>query len=53
MVGQKLQTVYNGYIIAGKGQTIDYKVPVQNRENLVYILRVRDQQVTGKLIRID
>ena len=53
MLGQKLQTVYTGYIVAGKGQVVDYKVPVQNRENLVYILRVKDQQVTGKLIRID
>jgi len=53
MLGQKLQTVYTGYIIAGKGQIVEYKVPVQNRENLVYILRVKDKQVTGKLIRID
>jgi len=53
MLGQKLQTVFTGFIMAGKGQAIEYKVPVQNRENLVYILRVKDKQVTGKLIRID
>jgi len=53
MLGQKLQTVFTGFIMAGKGQSIEYKVPVQNRENLVYILRVKDKQVTGKLIRID
>jgi hypothetical protein len=53
MLGQKVQTVYQGYIFAGKGQVVNYKVPVQNRTNLVYILRVGGQQVTGKLIRID
>jgi hypothetical protein len=53
LLGQKLQTVYKGYIVAGRGQTIDYTVPVANRTNLIYILRVGGQQVTGKLLRID
>jgi hypothetical protein len=53
MLGQKLQTVYSGYIFAGRGQSVEYKVPAFNRTNLVYILRVGDQQVTGKLLRLE
>jgi len=53
MLGQKIQTVYKGYIVAGRGQTIEYTVPVANRTNLIYILKVGGQQVTGKLLRID
>ena len=52
-LGQKIQTVYQGMVFAGRSQTIEYKVPVANRTNLIYIFRVGGQQATGKLIRID
>jgi hypothetical protein len=52
MLGQKLQTVYQGYIFAGRGQVVNYAVPSMNRTNLIYVLRVRDQRVTGKLLNI-
>jgi hypothetical protein len=52
MLGQKVETVYKGIILAGKGHTINYTVPVSNRTNLIYILRIGGKQVTGKLIRI-
>jgi hypothetical protein len=52
LVGQKLQTVYQGYITAGKGQAVEYKVPVSNRTTLIYVLRVGGQQVTGKLLNV-
>jgi hypothetical protein len=52
MAGAKLQVVYSGYIYSGKGQTIDYKVPVLNRTNLLYVLRMGDKIVTGKLINV-
>jgi hypothetical protein len=48
-----MQTVYTGYIFAGKGETVEYKVPAMNRFNLIYIFRVGDQQVTGKLLHIE
>ena len=53
LLGQKLQTVYQGFIFAGRGQVVEYKVPVFNRTNLIYILKVGGQQVTGKLLRLE
>lgn len=50
MLGQKVQTVFQGYVEAGKSQTIDYSVPAAQRTNLIYIFRVGDQTATGKLI---
>jgi hypothetical protein len=50
MLGQKVQTVYQGYLEAGRTYDVDYRVPAINRQNLIYILRVGDQRVTGKLI---
>ncbi|MEO7482494.1 MAG: hypothetical protein ABIT81_01955, partial [Ferruginibacter sp.] len=52
MAGQKLQTINAGHVFAGKGQVIKYDVPALNRTNLVYILRVGNQQVIGKLTNI-
>jgi hypothetical protein len=52
-LGQKVQVVYQGMIFAGRGQTIEYKVPAFNRTNLIYILRVGDKQVTGKLLHLE
>jgi hypothetical protein len=52
MAGAKLQVVYNGYLYSGKGRIIEYKVPTLYRTNLMYVLRVGDNIVTGKLINI-
>jgi hypothetical protein len=52
MSGAKLQVVYSGYIYPGKGQVIDYRVPILYRTNLMYVLRVGNKVVTGKLINI-
>jgi hypothetical protein len=52
LVGQKVQTVYQGYITAGAAQTVEYKVPVANRTTLIYVLTVGGQRVTGKLLNI-
>jgi hypothetical protein len=49
LMGTKLQVVYTGYIFAGNGQTIEYRVPELYRTNLVYVLRVGDNIITGKL----
>ncbi|MEO6253440.1 MAG: hypothetical protein ABIO79_09055, partial [Ferruginibacter sp.] len=52
MMGSKLQVVYRGHIFAGKGQVIEYRVPQMNRTNLIYVLRIGDKTVTGKLTNI-
>ena len=50
MLGQKVQTVFTGQVKAGRGQSLEYNVPVANRGNLIYILRVGNQKATGRLI---
>jgi hypothetical protein len=50
--GSKLQTVYTGYISNSKPVTIEYNVPLIYRVNLVWVLRIGDQTVTGKLLNI-
>jgi hypothetical protein len=52
LLGVKLQTVYTGYVFAGKGQTINYQVPDLYRTTLIYKLMVGGKTVTGKLINV-
>jgi hypothetical protein len=52
MLGQKLKTVYQGKIIAGN-QTFDLALPATQRSNLIYVLRVGDTRITGKLLNIN
>jgi hypothetical protein len=52
-LGQKMETVYKGYIFAGRGEIVEYKVPAINRTNLIYVLKVGSQQVAGKLLHIE
>ena len=53
LLGQKLKTVFEGNISAGKGQIIRFNVPEQNRSNLIYRLRVADKSTTGKVLYIN
>jgi hypothetical protein len=53
MLGQKVKTVYNGYIQANRAQTVDYRVPTAVQENLIYILKIGGRQVTGKLLKLN
>ena len=50
VMGQKVGTVYQGYIQAGRPLNQEYSVPETNRNALIYVFKVGDQQVTGKLI---
>jgi hypothetical protein len=50
MLGQKIQNVYQGHVTVGIAQPVEYNVPNANRHNLMYILRVGDQKISGKLI---
>jgi hypothetical protein len=49
-LGQKLKTVFQGRVEAGQVQNFEYNVPNAHRSNLIYIFRVGDQKVTGRLI---
>jgi hypothetical protein len=51
-LGQKVKTIYQGHINAGS-QTFELSLPTKLRSMLVYIFRVGDKQVTGKLIQTD
>jgi hypothetical protein len=50
MSGVKLATPFRGYVTAGKGQIVEYRTPSIMNNGLVYVFRVNDQQVTGKLV---
>jgi hypothetical protein len=50
MAGEKLKTVYQGYIQAGREQVVEYTTTGAPRANLVYRLQVGSDQVSGKLI---
>jgi hypothetical protein len=50
LAGQKLSTVFEGNLSAGKGQNIRFNIPEQNRSNLVYRLRVGEITSTGKIL---
>jgi hypothetical protein len=50
MLGQKVKTVFEGYVFAGRGQVVDFKVPAASRANLIYVLTIGGKQTTGKLI---
>ena len=49
VTGQKLKTVYNGNINAGR-QRFTMTVPAHQRSVLFYVFRMGDQRVTGKLL---
>lgn len=49
-LGQRVKTVFRGYVKAGQVQKIEYAVPGPQRSNLIYVFRVGSQKTTGKLI---
>ena len=52
MMGQKIRTIYQGYLFAGKGQLVEYRISSSYQGNLIYTLRVGDQQLNGKLMQV-
>jgi len=52
MTGQKIKTVYTGFIAAGT-QTFELSLPTQQVANLVYVLRIGDKKMTGKILQIN
>ncbi len=52
LFGQKLQTVYEGFIYAGRSQVVQLRTASVSSGVLIYKFRVDDKQVTGRLISI-
>jgi PKD repeat protein len=52
MTGQKVKTVHQGYIAAGT-QTFELSLPTQQVANLVYVLRIGDKRMSGKILQIN
>jgi hypothetical protein len=53
MLGQKIETVYKGNIVAERSQVVEYKTSTKLNGGLIYIFRVGGKQVTGKLLKIE
>ena len=49
-LGQRVSVVFQGYVEAGKPQTKELSVPSVQRGMLIYVFRVGNERVTGKLI---
>jgi hypothetical protein len=50
LLGQKVVTVFEGYVQAGRELTKEYNAPGGQRNTLIYVFKVGDQKVSGKLI---
>jgi hypothetical protein len=50
MLGQKVKTVYSGFIQANKAQVVEFRAGAAAHQSLLYILKIGDSQVTGKLL---
>ncbi len=50
LLGQKVKTVYQGFIQKGLIQNIDYTVPGGAHTNLIYLFRVGNERKSGILI---
>ena len=50
MLGQRMATVYQGFIEAGKTKVVEFNVPDANRTSLIYSFKVGNQRVSGKVL---
>ena len=51
MQGQKVKTVYSGYVPVGTS-FYELQLPTQASGQLIYIFRIGDQKVTGRLMQM-
>jgi hypothetical protein len=49
-LGQRIKVVFQGYVEAGRPLVKEFSVPSVQRGMLVYVFRVGNEKVTGKLI---
>jgi len=52
MLGQKIKTIYHGFISAGT-QTFELNLPTHQIASLIYVLRIGDKKISGKLLQIN
>jgi len=52
MMGQRVKTIYQGFISSGT-QTFELNLPTRQIASLVYVLRIGDKKITGKLLQIN
>lgn len=50
MLGQKVGVPFEGQLNANETRYVDYTAPVNHRSNLIYMLRMNGEQVSGKLM---
>jgi len=50
LLGQKVATVFQGYVQKGQVQTVMYNIPASQRTNLIYVFRIGNQKVSSMLI---
>jgi hypothetical protein len=53
ILGQKIANVYDGNIQANSVHEVEFTVPSSAPQNLMYLLRLGNQHVSGKLLRIN
>ena len=51
-MGQKIKTVFEGHLNAGN-QTFELTVPKKQQLTLIYVFRVGDQKLSGKLLQLN
>jgi hypothetical protein len=52
MLGQKVKTIFQGRILSGDN-TFQVNLPSMRSAQLIYVLRVGDKKVTGKLLQLN
>jgi hypothetical protein len=52
LLGQKVKTVYQGQITAGS-QSFEMSVPLKQRSDLIYVLKIGGKQISGKLLQMN
>ncbi len=52
MMGQRVKTIYQGFISAGT-QTFELNLPTRQIASLIYVLRIGDKKISGKLLQIN
>jgi len=50
MLGQKVKTIYTGNFEKGKILNLDYNIPYAQRTSMIYVLRIGNERISGKLI---
>ena len=52
IMGQKIKSVYQGHINAGN-QSFELTIPKKQQSTLIYVFRVGDKKITGKLLQLN